>query len=473
MAACKIWLAFTGFIKTLIAMASKLAICCAQVHVPNTCAWCESIQDVNWYCNDCQEALCERCFEGHQRARKTRNDVVVQITKATRQNGAVLPEVCTTHPGKSCDLYCTECHVVMCSMCFTQKHKQHTFKHLEEEVVSQKLYMHDQLKNLKSSLDGHVSTLTKRKRDSKSFKESAYVILQTVQTRLSHLMPDCILKNGDCRYEQRNINSKQVRQIGAYLIHVRQINSICPIDDTQVWTSASGSNELIKVNKNGKVTESVKLDFNPWCLTLTNTEELLITCCGGSPLIHKLSKDRQITRFTDISPLQAYGISVSDSDEVFVTTRTKTIQVLNMSGERIRQISFGMSLQAHAYGMLSIVCLTTGYIAVTIGNFGRYCKEMVVINITDQVIHNWSGRLDHGRTIEKTMQCDIARDRYDRVFVPDFITNQVYVISGNDRTAQCLLDDRHGLMGPTAVCVDRCGHVWVGCFDGSVYVMEL
>ncbi|OWF43683.1 transcription intermediary factor 1-alpha-like [Mizuhopecten yessoensis] len=211
-------------------MATKLFIGRAQVHVPNTCVWCESIQDVNWYCNDCQEALCERCFEGHQRARKTRNDVAVPITKATRQSGAVLSEVCTTHPGKSCDLFCTECHVVMCNMCFTQKYKQHTFKHLEEEIDSQKLDIQVQIKSLKSSLDVHYTSLTKRHVDSKSFKENVDVIRQTVQNQRLTLkaeidsIADAVLvelsslvdeedksHNQDCQSHETNI--KEIKQL--------------------------------------------------------------------------------------------------------------------------------------------------------------------------------------------------------------------------------------------------------------------
>ncbi|XP_021367317.1 tripartite motif-containing protein 45-like [Mizuhopecten yessoensis] len=551
-------------------MASKLSIYRAQVHVPNTCAWCESIQDVNWSCNDCLEVLCDRCKEIHKRAKRTKNDDVVPIKEANMQDEAVLPEVCKTHRGKTCDLYCSDCDIAMYAMCLTEKHKQHTFKNIEEEIVSQKQYMHDQLKILKSKSDHFNDNLSKRHEMNKTVKESVDVIRQTVQTqrqklkaeidsiadavlvelsalveeeeksykqdcksneqtikeikqlirdveqntekmsstslfeltgrlrttiplydvtkktvlpRPPHFMPGKLnadqmksmigyihvgkLKTEDVRCEKKEVDSKKVRQISTFRVpQKRQIHSICPIDDTHTWMSVLGSTELVEVNKEGKVTESVKLDFYPWCLTVTNTEELLITRCDVSPLIHKLSKDRQVTRFTDISPLEACGLSVSDSDEVFVTTHTTTVQVLNMSGERIRQIACGGDGR-------SIVCMTTGDIAVTTGHGQNSCKKMIVINKSDQVIHKWSGELDNGQKLKKTGQCEIARDRYGRVFVPDCDTNQVYVLSGNERRAKCLLDKRHGVTEPMAVCVDRCGHVWIGCNNGTVHVMEL
>ncbi|OWF43966.1 E3 ubiquitin-protein ligase TRIM33 [Mizuhopecten yessoensis] len=168
-------------------MASRLSIRRAQVQVPDTCAWCESIQDVNWFCNDCQEALCDRCFEGHQRARKTRNNDVVPIKEGNKGGEAVLPEVCKTHRGKTCDLYCSECNIIMCAMCLTEKHKQHAFKNIEEAIDSQKQYTQDRLKILKSKSDYFNDNLSKRHEMNKSVKESFDVIRQTVQTQRQKL----------------------------------------------------------------------------------------------------------------------------------------------------------------------------------------------------------------------------------------------------------------------------------------------
>ncbi|XP_021367333.1 uncharacterized protein LOC110459423 [Mizuhopecten yessoensis] len=543
-------------------MASKLSIRRAQVHVPNTCAFCESIQDVNWYCNDCCEALCDKCKEGHQRGKKTRNDDIIPIKKGNKRREAVLPEVCKTHRGKTCDLYCSDCGIAMCAMCFTETHKQHTFKNIEEEIVSQREYIQDQLQILKSNFDQLDGYQAKRHDVSKSFKESVDVVRQTVQTQrlilkteidsiadsvldeLSSLIDDeeqsfkqdCqsnekditeikqLIRDAgqntekmsgaslfeltgrlktaiplydastktliprpphfvsgkpnadqlksmigyikeDIRYERKEVDSKQVSQISTFRLRQQsQITSICPINDTHTWMSVHGCTELIKVNKKGKVTESVNLDFAPWCLTLTNAEELLITC--GSPLIHKLTKDRQVTGFADISPLKAWGISVSGSDEVFVTTYTPEILVLNMSGERIRTIL------CEDDGM-NIACLTTGNIVVTTGYNLFTSTEIIVIDKSDQITRRWNGEVDHGQKLGNTSQSDIARDGYDRVFVPDDITGQVYVISDKQGKAKCLLDEKHGAKGSCTVCVDRCGHVWIGCLNGTVHVMEL
>ncbi|XP_033748929.1 uncharacterized protein LOC117333639 [Pecten maximus] len=548
-------------------MASKLSIRKAQVHVQDTCAWCDSVQDVNWYCNDCQEALCDKCKETHQRAKRTRNDEVVPIKQADKTGQAVLPEVCKIHPGKTRDLFCTECNVAICSMCFTMNHKQHAFKHFEDEINTQIHYMREQLETLKSKLGQINEKLSNRRKESKTFKENVDIICKDVKERgtklkaeidsivdnvlaeLSSLVAeeDKLLKQ-DCEhddksvkqikqligevkqqsenpsggtlfeltrrlrttiplydvtgtsihlylpsfeteqidieqltkmvgfvkagsrndstptYEKKDINNQHVRKLTSFQTPPNKfLISICPIDDIYAWISIIGCLDLLRINKDGNVTETVKLDFAPLRLALTNSG-LLMTRHDHSPLIHKLSEDRRVTTFADIRPLKAGGISVSDTDEVFVSTTTTTILVLNMSGDKVRQLSCGLD-------WCRVVCLTGGNVAVTTG--GGYCKELNIVNKLGQIIHTWSGELDNGQKLSQTRQNSIACDRYDRVFVPDLDTHQVYVISRNERKAKCILDEKHRVRHPMAVGVDRCGHVWIGCVDGTVHIMQL
>ncbi|OWF43679.1 E3 ubiquitin-protein ligase TRIM33 [Mizuhopecten yessoensis] len=213
-------------------MASKLSIRRAQVHVPNTYAWCESTHDVNWYCNDCPEALCDLCFEVHQRARKTRNDDFVPIRKANKQDEIVLPEICKTHRGKTCDLYCCDCDIVMCAICFTEKRKQHTFKTIEEEIDSQKQYMQDQLEVLKSKLDHFSDNLSKRQKVSKPFKESVDVVRQTVQTQRLNLkaeidsIADTVLVELSSFVEVEEQNFKQDCQPHENIYNIKEIKKL-------------------------------------------------------------------------------------------------------------------------------------------------------------------------------------------------------------------------------------------------------
>ncbi|XP_033746875.1 uncharacterized protein LOC117332099 [Pecten maximus] len=271
-------------------------------------------------------------------------------------------------------------------------------------------------------------------------------------------------KDSTPTYEKKDINNQHVRKLTSFQTPTKlSIVSICPIDDIYAWISRFECLDLLRVNKKGNVTETVKLDFTPWSLALTNSG-LLMTRTDQSPLIHKLFENRRVTTFADITPLKAWFISVSDTDDVFVSTGTTTILVLNMSGDKVRQISCGQ-------GGSFIASLTGGNVAVI--TRGIDCTELNIVNKLGQIIHTWSGELDNGQKLSQTIQNSIACDKYDRVFVPDLVTHQVYVVSRNERKAKCILDKKHRVRKPTIVGVDRCGHVWIGCRDGTVHIMQL
>ncbi|XP_033729512.1 tripartite motif-containing protein 45-like [Pecten maximus] len=324
--------------------------------------WCDSVQDVNWYCNDCQEALCDRCKEGHKRGKKTRNDDVVPIKQANKTGQAVLPEVCKIHPGKTCQLFCTECNVAICSMCFTTNHEQHAFKHFEDGITTQKHYMREHLETLKSKLVQFNEKLSNRQKKSTTFKERVDIICKDVKEQGTKLKAeiDSIVDNvlaelsslvaeedkllqQDCehddksvkqikqlieeveqqseipssgtlfeltgrlrttiplydvtgtsiqprplsfetgqintdqlknmigyvqtgskkdstpKYEKKEINNQHVRKLTTFQIPPNE--SICPIDDTYAWISRFECQDLLRVNKEGNVTETVKLDL--------------------------------------------------------------------------------------------------------------------------------------------------------------------------------------------------------------------
>ncbi|OWF35672.1 transcription intermediary factor 1-beta-like [Mizuhopecten yessoensis] len=129
-------------------MAGYSSVLSDQDSPTTTCALCDSQDNVNWYCNDCQDALCDRCKAAHTRGRKTRNDIVVSIGDANRQEDKPVPEVCKLHPGELCDMYCCDCDTLMCLMCFEQTHKQHNWKRFEDEFTARKQRLKEQMASL-------------------------------------------------------------------------------------------------------------------------------------------------------------------------------------------------------------------------------------------------------------------------------------------------------------------------------------
>lgn len=545
-------------------MASKRGKRHGQGKVSNMCGICTNSETVHWYCRNCQENLCGKCKYDHKRRRKTRNDDIVPIQKANTHGEAISPMVCKIHPGKPCDLFCSQCDVIMCAVCLAQTHQHHAFKAIEEEMFLQKKYMQEELNTLRS----HVSQYdTQPKQDSIPFEESVNSAIKDVESRRSELkanvdsMADSLItelssllkdfKESDdifcrrhekkiqemkvlirdieeevkeasrissffeltkrlkttkslfdtstenvvsspprfvsgtinksqlksmlgyvqvghdvARYDKRNIDSAHVKQISIFKVPQQNgIIWICPADSNHVWISVFGSKDLILVNKDGTVKESVKLEFLPRSLDLTTRGVLLMTRYGGSSLITSLSEDRRFTKFADISPLQAGCISVGNNDEVVVSTNSPTILILNKFGDEVRKLSCGGNGE-------SIVCFSTGHVAVVVKRANSQ-YDLELKDQFDKTVYAWGGELGDGRRVSEMLLCQTCHDTYDRVFVPDYVNNQVYVVPGDSTKAICLLHQRHGITGPTAVGLDWCGHIRIGCQDGSVHVIEL
>ncbi|XP_021352302.1 uncharacterized protein LOC110449642 [Mizuhopecten yessoensis] len=546
-------------------MASNISVRRAQDLVTYTCALCDSEDGVRWYCNDCQENLCDWCTETHTRGKKTQNDDVVSIGKANRQSDKPIPEVCKIHPGKLCDLYCSDCNLLICSMCLSKTHKHHDWKHFEDEFSIKKQHLKEhittisvkieQFKNetseqhrfnegfndnidtmrievnsqrtkLKAEVDyiadailAELSALEKEEstmhktdcqRSEKKVEELTRLLEQAEMTNIASVslfetertlrttlplydvnvkyvspkQPSFVTGSIDRvlltemlgelhhenQYEKTDSNSKRVHRLSKFAVTPKhQINGICPVDDSQAWLSIHKYQGLVLVNREGVVSETVKLDFCPFMITMVGTTDILMTSYPFSTFIYKLSLiNKQVTTFADIKPHEPRDISINERGEVFVSTGTSDIVVLNQSGTVIRKVIIGSETIRY------VVCLSSRRMCVV--QAIRESRTDRNIKITDEsgtAIQTWTGELDNDQKVGSKQLCKMSCDKYDRVFVPDYKNNQVYVLPRDGTQVVCLLDQKCGVIKPTAVGVDTCGNVWIGGGDGTVHVMGL
>ncbi|XP_033762217.1 uncharacterized protein LOC117343808 [Pecten maximus] len=151
-------------------MASSKSVWRAQEPIIFTCSLCDSDDNINWYCNDCQEALCDRCKEGHIRESQTKNDDVVSIRKANRHEDKPIPEVhvCTLHPDKVCELYCADCKGLFCSICVSKTHKHHNWKHFEGTFPAIQEHLNEHVATISEKVELFQNEISKRHRVNKA-----------------------------------------------------------------------------------------------------------------------------------------------------------------------------------------------------------------------------------------------------------------------------------------------------------------
>ncbi|XP_021357129.1 uncharacterized protein LOC110452778 [Mizuhopecten yessoensis] len=529
-------------------MSSNRSVQHAKEPVTYTCALCDSEDGVRWYCNDCQENLCDRCKEFHTRGKKTKNDDVVSIGEANRQGDKPVPEVCKLHPGKLCDLFCSNCNALICLTCLSTNHKQHNWKLLEDELSVKKEHFKEHMTTIADRIANFKNETSERHRVNKTFKDNIDTtrkevnsqrtklkaavddIAEAVLAELSSLeKEEALFYKKDIQRSEKNakeltrllekaeltaasiisifetkvslrktlpqydVNMKHVSpkqssfvtgSIDRVLLkkmfgelhkgHVQrlsyftttqqnQIFSICPVDDSHAWLSIYKYQGLELVNRGGVIKETVQLDFSPFRITtMIKTTDILMTGIPFGTHVYKLSlSNKQVTTFADIRPHKAYDISINDRDEVFVSTGTPDIVILNQSGTIVRKMTCGMDGRF-------ITCLSSGDIAVS-----DYDNVSIITDSSDTTKYKWTGELNNGQKVGRCNLYNMSCDKYDRLLIPDFNNNQVYVLQGDGTQATCLLDQRLGVIQPTAVGVETCGNVWIGCDDGTVHVMGL
>ncbi|XP_021357059.1 uncharacterized protein LOC110452738 [Mizuhopecten yessoensis] len=168
-------------------MASNRSVGRAQEPVIYTCALCDSEDGVRWYCNDCQENLCNRCKETHTRGRKTKNDDVVSIGKANRQGYKPVPEVCKLHLGKLCDMFCSDCNELICSTCLSKNHKQHNWKLFEDELSVKKEHFKEHMTTIADKIANFNNATSERHRVNKTFKDNIDTTRKEVNSQRTKL----------------------------------------------------------------------------------------------------------------------------------------------------------------------------------------------------------------------------------------------------------------------------------------------
>ncbi|XP_060076522.1 uncharacterized protein LOC132556147 [Ylistrum balloti] len=534
----------------------------AQKPVSYMCSLCKKRDNVKWFCNDCQQDLCDQCKEFHTRGTKTKSDDVVSIGKANRQNAKPLPEVCKLHPGKLCDGYCCDCDMLVCLMCLSQTHKHHNWKNLEDEVILKQQQIKEHITKISAkitlfknetlllyrakkvavdNIDGTRTEVNSQRIKLKyEVDQIANAVLAEVSSlekeqlaqydkvcqpfekkigELTRLLEKAEMANTSCvsmfeterllrstlpmydvnvenvsrqlpnfvagsiarhllkemfgvlirsnQYEKIDIDSNHIQRLSKFTVNQQtDIYDICPVDDRHAWLSIYKHKGLVLVNRDSLIAAEVTLDFCPRGIAMVGTTDVLITQDPCRTSIYKVSlQNKKLTTFANISPHHARDISINKTGEVFVTTGTPDIVVLNQSGTTARKFSCGLDKS------LYISCLSSGHLGV-MGD-GHAGRHIILIDESGTAIHRWTGELDNGQKARDMFLCNITCDKYNRLFIPDLYNNQVYVLSSGKKQARCILDQKYGIDNPLVVSVNTCGNVWIGCRDGTVHVMRL
>jgi len=95
----------------------------------------ETVKPASKYCVQCQQNYCEQCSLHHRKMKSCSSHNQVSIGKeseSVEQISKISPAMCEQHKSEETKVFCQECRVAICMMCFIKSHKTHDCSDIEE-----------------------------------------------------------------------------------------------------------------------------------------------------------------------------------------------------------------------------------------------------------------------------------------------------------------------------------------------------
>jgi len=95
----------------------------------------ETVKPAFKYCVQCQQNYCEQCSLHHRKMKGYSNHNQVDIGKESEsleQISKFSPAMCEKHKSEEIKVFCQECRVAICMMCFIKSHRTHDCSDIEE-----------------------------------------------------------------------------------------------------------------------------------------------------------------------------------------------------------------------------------------------------------------------------------------------------------------------------------------------------
>jgi len=89
----------------------------AQDVVIDKCDLCETEENVDYFCVNCQEILCLNCKTAHSKSKKSRKDTIISLSQARHDNivHKLTTVFCNVHSTMEITLFFLKCDELICT----------------------------------------------------------------------------------------------------------------------------------------------------------------------------------------------------------------------------------------------------------------------------------------------------------------------------------------------------------------------
>ena len=184
----------------------------------------ESDKPASMYCVQCQQNYCEQCSRSHSRMKAAAGHVQMEIGKLPQEEEIVLklPTTCDVHKDEEIKVFCLECKLAICVMCFIKSHKTHDCSDIAEvsaDLRKQVISDTDKVTELLKKIEEFVPRLEKEKSELASHLAD---IESEINTAADKLIAAVQRDRAKLLSEVESIKTKRVKQLETVKQEVEQ-----------------------------------------------------------------------------------------------------------------------------------------------------------------------------------------------------------------------------------------------------------
>ena len=206
----------------------------------SACTRHDEISEPKFWCEICQEALCEKCNDMHSRMKLSASHNVIPVEEvASFTYGMVVHAIsnhCYVHPSNLVDVFCCDHQIICCGSCVSTGHRRckkvMTIASLMTSGKYQSLPV--KINEIKQAVENLLNEKNQEKADTKlateDTEEEAKKMLEQIKCKLDNLF-DTFVKQlhmfRDEKYTSFNVRTRLLEQFGKNLDHwIRSIDVV-------------------------------------------------------------------------------------------------------------------------------------------------------------------------------------------------------------------------------------------------------
>jgi len=177
-----------------------------------------NIDHATTYCLQCQEAFCELCASGHRKQKATRDHKLLQIGDRVKPEELYTqypPANCDKHVDEAMKIYCNECRLVICMMCYIKEHNSHKCSDIHELVDEFRKQMANDVKGVANGAEECEQTLQQMTTEKKDFHEQVSKSRGEIREKTKQLRQMIDRHEESLLAELKSIKQKRTKEIEA------------------------------------------------------------------------------------------------------------------------------------------------------------------------------------------------------------------------------------------------------------------